>query len=146
MKLKFTYWVVGICFFGCTPSEPAAKSVPTTVNAITPAEARESLSKFSEALQRLNVLAETISKAFQANTPDDAHDSLHSVGHLLESIPGLANHLSDEKKTVFKVSVDELFECYGALDETMHGGPDTPYSKVAERIRTAMAALRSASE
>ena len=97
-------------------------------------------------MKQLNEHAETISKAFLAKTPDDAHDGLHKVGDLLMSIPALASHLSEEKQSVVKKSAKELFECFGALDETMHGGPDTPFSKVADRITAAMAELKTASE
>ncbi len=143
MKLKFAFCVVGIgiCFLGCTPKEPNAK--PTGRTALKQEEGPKSL---PDALKQLTEHAETINKAFTSNKPDDAHHSLHDVGHLLECIPELAKDLSEEKKEVVKKSAKELFECFGALDDAMHGGTDTPYSKVGERITAALAGLKTATE
>ncbi len=143
MKLKFAFCVVGIgiCLLGCTPKEQNAK--PSGKTASKQEDGPKSL---PAALKQLTEHAETISKAFTSNKPDDAHHSLHDVGHLLECIPDLAKDLSDEKKEVVKKSVADLFECFGALDDAMHGGTDTPYTKVGERITAALAGLKTATE
>ena len=143
MKLKFAFCVVGIgiCLLGCTPKEQNAK--PSGKTALKQEDGPKSL---PAALKQLTEHAETISKAFTSNKPDDAHHSLHDVGHLLECIPDLAKDLSDEKKEVVKKSVADLFECFGALDDAMHGGTDTPYTKVGERITAALAGLKTATE
>ena len=143
MKLKFAFCVIGIgiCVLGCTPKEQNSKSTGRT--ALKQEEGPKTL---PDALKRLTEHAETINKAFTSNKPDDAHHSLHDVGHLLECVPELAKDLSEEKKEVVKKSVAELFECFGALDEAMHGGTGSPYSKVADRITAAMAGLKSATE
>ncbi len=143
MKLKLAVCVVGIgvCLLGCTPKEPNAK--PTGRTALKQEEGPKTL---PEAMKQLAGHAETISKAFTSNKPDDAHHSLHDVGHLLECLPDLANDLAEEKRDVVKKSVAELFECFGALDDAMHQGAETPYSKVGDRITAAMAGLKSATE
>lgn len=143
MKLKFALCVIGIgvCLLGCTPKEQKLK--PTGRTALKQEEGPKSL---LAALKQLTEHAETINKAFTSNKPDDAHHSLHDVGQMLKCIPELAEDLSDEKKEVVKKSVAELFECFGALDDAMHGGTDTPYSKVGERITAALAGLKTATE
>ena len=146
MKSKNAYWIAGICFLGCTASKPDSKLVDSKGDTAAHSHAPHSSTNLPDSIKQLSLLEETISKAFKANTPDDAHDSLHEVGHLLESISTNVSGLADEKKNAVKKSVDELFACFGALDETLHGGPETPYSKVQERIATAMSALRSASQ
>jgi hypothetical protein len=143
MKLKLAICVagIGICLLGCTPKEPNTK--PAGGTALKQVSGPKTL---AEAFQQLNGHAETISKAFTSNKPDDAHHSLHDVGHLLECMPELAKDLSDEKKELVKKSVADLFECFGALDDAMHQGTETPYSKVADRITAALASLKTATE
>jgi len=143
MKLKLAFCVVGIgiCLIGCTPKEQNAKPKGTT------AMKQEGGPKtLPEALQQLTGHSETISKAFTSNKPDDAHHALHDVDYLLPSIPELAKDLTDEKKEVVTKSVAELSECFKALDLSMHGGTDTPYSKVGDRITAALASLKTATE
>lgn len=146
MKLRLAYCVIGVCLVGCTPSQPSTKSSGSTGKGAAHSHEHAAPATLPEALKQLSAHAETIGKAFLAETPNDAHDSLHDVGYVLESFPILAKDLSDEKKAAIKKSADELFECFGALDETMHGGIETPYSKVGERIKTALSSLKSAIE
>jgi len=140
MKLKFAFCVVGvgICLLGCTPKERNAK--PTGGTALQEEAGPKTL---PEALKQLTGHAETIGKAFTSNKADDAHLALHDVDHLLPFIPGLAKDLTDEKKEVVMKSVAELTECFKALDLGMHGGTDTPYSSVVDRITAALADLKS---
>lgn len=140
-KLALCVVVLGVGVLGCTPKEQSAK--PTGRTALKEVAGPKTL---PEALTQLNGHADTISKAFIANKPDDAHHSLHDVHHLLESIPDLAKDLSDEKKEVIKKSVAELFECFEALDGALHGGSDTPYTTVGDRITAALTSLKAASE
>ncbi len=146
MKLRLAYCVIGVCLVGCTPSQPSTKSSGSTGNNAAHSHEHTAPANLPEALKQLDAHAETIGKAFVAETPNDAHDSLHDVGYVLESIPVLAKDLAEEKKAAVKKFVDELFECFNALDETMHGGIETPYSKIGERIKTALSGLKSAIE
>jgi len=140
MKLQLVCCVVVICLLGCEPkkkeSSMGGKAPDTHVHATT----------LPGAMKELDEQIATITKAFTASKPDDAHGALHDVDHVLESIPKLAKDLSDDKKAAIKKSVDELSTCFHMLDETMHGGPETSFDKVGERITTAMAELRTATE
>ena len=146
MKLNFACCMIGVCLVGCTPSQPAGNKTNTAGNGPAQPHEHESVTSLPAAMKQLNTHVETIAKAFSEKKPDDAHDALHDIGFLLESIPALAKDMSDEKKSAVKKSVDELKESFDALDETLHGGPETPYSKVEERITAAMAGLRTAIE
>ena len=141
MKMQFACFLIGVCLVGCTPSQPATTKATTAQPHV-----HETVTSLPAAMKQLNTHVETIAKAFSEKKPDDAHDALHDIGFLLESIPALAKDMSDEKKSAVKKSVDELKESFDALDETLHGGPETPYSKVEERITAAMAGLRTAIE
>jgi hypothetical protein len=140
MKLKLACFLIGICLLGCEP-----KKKESSMGGRAPEE-HVHATTLPGAIKELDEHVATITKAFTSSKPDDAHDALHDVGHVLESIPGLAKSLTDVKKAAIKKSVDELFACFGALDETMHGGPETPFSKVGERITAAMSELRTATE
>ncbi len=141
MKLNFACCLIGLFVIGCTPSQPIEKKT-TTVQSQEHATA----TTLPAAMKQLNANVETIVKAFTEKKPDDAHNALHDIDHLFVSIPALAKDMSEEKQSVIKKSVDELKESFGALDETLHGGPETPYTKVEERITAAMAGLRKAIE
>ena len=146
MRLRIAYCVIGVCLVGCTPSQPNTKTPGSAVKNEVHSHEHNAPSSLPEAVKQLNAHVETISKAFAGGTPNDAHDSLHDVEYVLESILDLAKDLSDEKKTKIKKSLYELRECFAALDETMHGGQETPYSKVGETIKTALSSLKSAIE
>jgi len=129
---------------GCEPKTPVTK----TTGAINKGsvQAHEDPKSLPDAIKILEKHTGTINKAFNDKKPEDAHDSLHDVGHVLEAIPALAKDLSDEKKATIKKAVDELFACFGTLDETLHGGPEAPFSKIEERIAAAMTDLKSSIE
>ena len=146
MKLRIATCLIAVCLLGCEPKPPNVKVGGPNTTGNAHAHEHDAPTTLPDAVKQLATHTDTISKAFTDKKPEDAHDSLHDVGHVLEAIPGLAKDLSDEKKTAIKKSVDELFACFGALDENLHGGPETPYSKIEDRVKTAMTELKSAIE
>ena len=146
MKLRIATCLIAVCLLGCEPKSPNVKVGGPNTTGTAHAHEHDAPTTLPDAVKQLATHTDTISKAFTDKKPEDAHDSLHDVGHVLEAIPGLAKDLSDEKKTAIKKSVDELFACFGALDENLHGGPETPYSKIEDRVKTAMTELKSAIE
>ena len=64
-----------------------------------------------------------VSEAFQAGDPDAAHEALHELGHLLVSIPALADEsaMSSEDRSEVKRAGKQLFDAYDKLDQLMHG-------------------------
>ena len=116
----------------------------TTNKADTATSAAEhSPENFSEGLQKLVSQKTRIQTAFEKSDPDSAHDDLHEIGHVLESLPALAKKsgIAEADLPAVKEAVDSLFDAFGKLDENLHGGDETPYKDVAEKIDTAIAAL-----
>ncbi len=141
MKLKLACCLIGICLLGCEPKKPETKSMGGRAP-----ETHTHATTLPGAMKELEEHIATITKAFTASKPDDAHDALHDVGHVLIGLPDLAKSLPEEKKAAVKKAADELTSCFSALDETMHGGPETPFTKVGERITAAMAELAAATK
>lgn len=98
---------------------------------------------FAEALAQLATQKTNIQEAFEKSDPESAHDDLHTIGHLLESLPALAKKsgLAEGELPAVKEAVETLFEAFGKLDETLHGGDETPYKDVAEEVESALSAL-----
>lgn len=140
MKLKLVCCLIGICLLGCEP-----KKKETSMGGREP-ETHTHATTLPGAMTELEQHVATINKAFTANKPDEAHDALHDVGHVLLSMTDLSKNLPDDKKAAVKKSVDELISCFDALDQNMHGGTETPFSKVSERITVAMADLNAATK
>lgn len=98
---------------------------------------------FAEALEQLATQKTNIQRAFEKSDPESAHDDLHTIGRVLESLPTLAKKsgIAEADLPAVKEAVDALFDAFGKLDETLHGGDETPYKDVAEKIDTALSAL-----
>lgn len=109
-------------------------------------EAHSHATTLPGALKELEGQVATITKAFTTGKPEEAHDALHDVGHVLIGMPDLAKSLTADKQAAVKKSVDELVSCFDALDQNMHGGTETPFTKVSERITAAMTELSAATK
>jgi hypothetical protein len=99
----------------------------------------------AELMKELDKHTSIIKSAFEKKTPDDAHDSLHEVGHVLESIEkSIAGQLkTDAQKASVSKAIKELFDSYGALDEAMHGGKGKSMDDVSKTIDESMKVLKS---
>lgn len=99
------------------------------------AELRSSVSKLEEALA--------------SDSPDAADEVVHAVGHLLEDLRGLiaGSALAAEGRAAASSALDELDECFGAIDEAFHAGesaaepPAKVHAGMAERIAGALRKL-----
>jgi len=100
----------------------------------------------ADALTELTELRDTIRDAFAADDTDKAHDPLHEVGHIIEVVQELAEKekLPEERLAIVKSSTEELFNAFGEVDKTMHGGEGSTYKDVSGKIDAAMVALKSA--
>lgn len=88
----------------------------------------------------------------------DAHEKLdkavHRLGHLLEDLQGLVNDsgLAADAKSAATKALDELFECIGTLDESLHAdrgtgeSPAAVHASIAKRVDDAVGALRAATQ
>ena len=74
------------------------------------------------------------------------------LGHLMEDVQGLVDEsgLEADAKAAATKALDELFECFGTLDESLHAdrgtgeSPAAVHASVAKRVDAAIAALRAA--
>lgn len=99
---------------------------------------------FNEGLQLLNEQHAVIKAAFEAERPEDAHDALHDVGQVLEALPALAssNPKISSSLDSIKQSVEQLFDQFGLLDETLHGGEEVDFEDVNHQIEKALLSLK----
>lgn len=99
-----------------------------------------------EAITELTEMRNTIRDAFAKNDVDTAHDPLHEVGHVLELIPGLAEKhgVTGDALATIKSSTETLFEAFGNVDKTLHGGEGSTYAEESDRIDAALKALADA--
>jgi signal transduction protein with GAF and PtsI domain len=99
---------------------------------------------FAEGVAELQSIAAAVRKAMENNSPDDAHDPLHEVGHLLKALPGLAADLSDDAQQIVQGEADKLFDAFGKIDSAFHkadGDREGAFEAVAEQIDASVAAI-----
>ena len=100
----------------------------------------------AEAVTELSTLHSEIATAFTADKPDDAHDALHDVGHVLEELGPLAQNekLPEDRLTAIETAVKTLMDGYGELDKTMHGAEGKSWSEVSASIDEALKNIKAA--
>jgi len=144
--MRFPHRSLGLIFSaplllttGCNETPPA----PPVADHAHDEHAHHHPETLSEAVTELTELRDTIRDAFAANDPDKAHDPLHEVGHILETVSDLAKEekLSDEKLAIVKSSVDTLMQSFGEIDKSMHGQEGASYKDVSTKIDDAIKAL-----
>ena len=104
---------------------------------------------FATALKQLKDMKVLICKAFADGSPDDAHDQLHDVGKLLEKMPELAaegGDLAAEKLTEIDQAVEELFDGFGQLDGTLHGGDAVDVAELEKQLTQSIESLEMAAK
>lgn len=101
---------------------------------------------YSAAIDKLSQLTEEVCTAFKNETPEDAHESLHSVGHLLESLPALASKqmtLPEASMAELNASVETMFDAFTELDGTLHGGEAVDIAIIEEKLTQSLQKLKS---
>ena len=95
---------------------------------------------FKEAAEQLVAMKNTIRDGFAAGDIDSAHGPLHEVGGLLENMATLAEKadLSAAQLNAVIQAKETLFDAFGEIDKTLHGGEGSTYEEEAEKIQTAM--------
>ena len=145
-----------ISFLGCKNEQaPVEKKAPNSDNDHDDHNHEKGHTAESEtgtALERLikksNEVAGLSDKVIDALSKSDlepVHDELHDVGHLLESMAELTKQstLPDGKKSEMERIVKDLFEHFGKIDESLHGGAKFKSEEVVPKISAAIADLRS---
>lgn len=100
---------------------------------------------FGSTLASVESMTTKICKAFVEGKPDDAHDVLHDVGHALEQLPILAakeGKFSAEQLTTINQSVEAMFDGFGKLDDSMHGGGTVDAKELETKLTEALTKLK----
>lgn len=106
----------------------------------------------ADGVKRLTAAAADVKKHLAADARADADTAVHDMGHLLEDLQECVrtSELAADAKAAATKSLDELFDCFGKLDEALHAdtGTGTPaaevHASVATRIEAAIGALEAA--
>ncbi len=80
------------------------------------------------------------SQADRAKAIEVAHEPLHGVGHILDSLPELATNanLSPDDLKVVKDSVATMFNCYMNIDGAIHDKKAPDYDAESDKLDKAM--------
>jgi hypothetical protein len=100
---------------------------------------------YAEAVKQVDMLCGDAKAAFAAKDLEKADIPVHKLGHVLEDIPELAKKESmpaDDQEAV-KKAVEELFDCFGKIDNKLHGNEGNTYDELAPRIDAALQTLHS---
>lgn len=167
MKFSATFWMNALLLLAvscgtvpCTGcSEPAGEGSHSHEDGMEhvdehgewhggePVHSAHEVQSFAEAVAEMSKMKKAICKAFADQTPEDAHDGLHDVGRLLESIPELASKdlkLDQSAMTSLDAAVEALFDGFGKLDETFHGGDEVDAEQIEEELTQAIDKLKQA--
>ena len=99
---------------------------------------------FSESVENIAKLQVVICKAFNAGTPEDAHDDLHSIGHALGKLPDLAadHDLSPEQVKSVETCANNLLDYFTELDGTLHSDEEINLKELEKKITEGIAELK----
>lgn len=90
----------------------------------------------AEAVGQINDMGSKITAAFAKGDPDDAHDELHEIGHVIECLPELAKKagLPEPKQQKVSEATETLMDAFGELDGTLHGGGEVDVEKISTTV------------
>jgi hypothetical protein len=107
-------------------------------------QAATSPASFADALATVIELDAKIRTACEGDDPDAAHDELHSIGHLLEELPGLATTAGAPLDgEAVRRSAGVLFDAFSRIDDKLHGGEGSTYAEEAETIGRELGSFRA---
>ncbi len=132
---------------GCG-GEAATKTEGNDASDPAQAHAHAEQLSYAAAVARLKQDRDQIQTAFSAGKPEDCHEALHDVGHLLTDLPAIAQQagLAASDLEEVKVAAASLMEAFGKVDKQMHGAADgADYGDVAADVDVAMATLEAKS-
>lgn len=98
----------------------------------------------SDSVDQLEEMAKAITAAFAKGSPADAHDELHEIGHLIESLPELAKEEQLPAQSQTKVSeiCETLMDAFGELDGVFHGGEEPDVASLSAQINKGIESLK----
>lgn len=144
---------------GCSSSSPPAAS--TAGRAPAPHDhadhghdhaehAHDHPESFAAGVAQLRATVTAVKDHLAAGATEKADDAVHALGHVIEDMHGLVpkEKLGAEAKATATKALDDLFECFDALDTALHApaGTSQPpaevHASLAERIDGAIKALQ----
>ncbi len=147
---RFLFRALGLCavaalpivLAGCDAPKPAA----TTQKADDHGHSHDEppMANYGESVGSLRKFHDQIKTAFEAGKPEDAHDALHEIGHVLEALEKQVATLPADKQEAGKAAVKALFDGYTKIDKSMHGGDEVKYADLGEDLSKNVAALEAA--
>lgn len=153
----FCFLAVGmLCIVGCGPTESSTEAPVENAGHDHGHEGHDhghadhdhNFENLGEALVELEELSAEISVAFTSGEPESAHDALHHIPEVLEATETVVSKssLSEDAKAEALKAVEELFDSYTALDQTMHGDGGKDFDEVKSSIESSIAVLKSAAK
>jgi hypothetical protein len=144
-----TVWatiVVAASLVGCAPESDSSSSQSPSSGAATgqeDADGHDHPETFTEAVSALRSHHDAIRDGFQSGSPEEAHDPLHEVGHVMEGMPKLAADagMAASDLESLKSCLEQLFEAYGTVDDAMHTGQEPDYEAVAQQLEDNVSAI-----
>lgn len=100
---------------------------------------------FAEAIGQISDMGSKIRAAFAKGEPGDAHDELHDIGHMIESLPELAKKagLPETKQKKVGEVTEALMDAFGELDGTLHGGEKVDVEEISTTISAQIEGLQA---
>ena len=100
---------------------------------------------FKDSVSKLSEMNQVIKTSLASDDLDKAHGPLHEVGHVLEALATAAKNekFSEADMATIKSAKEDLFDAFGEIDKTFHGGEGATYDEVANKITGAMNKLKS---
>ena len=135
--------LVGFILAGCSPTPP-----PPAANQGHSHEHEGSHghpTTYAAAVKMIEDLNAEVKEHAAANELKKADEHVHELGHILdEDIKPLVDKtdLADDAKAEVKKAIDELFDSFMKLDETIHSGKGPSYDELSEKISAGLATLR----
>lgn len=128
--------LLAVALTGCPQSSPSASRPAEGENAH--GEHGQKPATLPATYQAIAETSEKIEAAFKAGTPEEAHNPLHEIAHLIKKLPDMAAKAGVQATDEVQQATDQLMDAYGKLDGGMHGGEKVGWDDVQPEIDEAM--------
>lgn len=135
--------LVAMALTGCPAPATAPEEDAASHAGHDHSDAHEHATTLTGAYEELEQMVAKVKSALEGDSPKDADATIHEVGHVIVSLPALAEKAGVESADEVKQATDDLLEGFDKLDRFMHGGPEVAWSDVSEKIDAAMEKLES---
>ena len=108
-----------------------------------PDHAHEHPTTYDAAVSELEKLRMQVKTHLADGDKEKADGPVHAIGHLMGDLKDLAakENLDETSRDSIDKASEELMDCFGQIDATLHGGEGKTYDEVSARIDAAMTVL-----